>query len=62
MRPLTSVCVYCGAGFGAEPAYAEAARTLGRALAEADLRLVYGGGSVGLMGRSPAPCWSPAAR
>ena len=50
MRPLSSVCVYCGAGFGGEPAYAESARTLGRALAKADLRLVYGGGSVGLMG------------
>ncbi len=50
MGTLTSVCVYCGAGFGADPAYAEAARTLGRALAEADIRLVYGGGSVGLMG------------
>ena len=50
MGTLRSVCVYCGAGFGADPAYAEAARTLGRALAEADLRLVYGGGSVGLMG------------
>src|SRR5688500_11165958 len=49
MRPLSSVCVYCGAGFGADPGYAEAARRLGRAWAEADLRLVYGGGSVGLM-------------
>jgi uncharacterized protein (TIGR00730 family) len=50
MATLTSVCVYCGSGFGASPAYAEAARILGHAMAQADLRLVYGGGSVGLMG------------
>ena len=45
-----SVCVYCGSRFGAEPAYAEAARTLGRGLAERGMRLVYGAGDVGLMG------------
>ena len=50
MGTLRSACVYCGAGFGANPAYADAARKLGRALAAADIRLVYGGGSVGLMG------------
>ena len=42
MGTLRSVCVYCGAGFGADPAYAEAARKLGHALAAADIRLVYG--------------------
>jgi len=47
---LKSICVYCGSNTGADPAYAEAARALGRALAEAGLRLVYGGGQVGLMG------------
>jgi len=50
MRRLTSLCVYCGSGVGNDPAYAEAARILGRALAESDIRLVYGGGSIGLMG------------
>ena len=50
MGILTSVCVYCGSGYGASPAYAEAARTLGQAMAMENLRLVYGGGSVGLMG------------
>jgi uncharacterized protein (TIGR00730 family) len=50
MGKLNSVCVYCGSAFGADPAYAEAAKALGEALARADLRLVYGGGSVGLMG------------
>jgi uncharacterized protein (TIGR00730 family) len=50
MGQLTNLCVYCGSGLGADPAYAEAARALGRAMAEQDIRLVYGGGSVGLMG------------
>lgn len=47
---VTSICVYCGSGKGVNPAYALAARKLGKALAKADIRLVYGGGSLGLMG------------
>jgi uncharacterized protein (TIGR00730 family) len=50
MAVLTSLCVYCGSGLGTNPAYEEAARTLGRAMAESGVRLIYGGGSVGLMG------------
>lgn len=50
MGKLQSICVYCGSGLGARPVYAEAARTLGRGMAEAGVRLVYGGGSIGLMG------------
>jgi uncharacterized protein (TIGR00730 family) len=50
MAKLKRVCVYCGSGSGLNPAYAEAARTLGRAFAEEGIELVYGGGSVGLMG------------
>jgi len=50
MATLNQVCVYCGSGAGEDPAYAESARILGRALAKARIRLVYGGGSVGLMG------------
>ncbi len=50
LQPLTSVCVYCGSGKGLNPAYAVAARKLGKALAVANIRLVYGGGSLGLMG------------
>ena len=50
MPSLTSLCVYCGSGLGTNPAYEEAARILGRAMAESGVRLVYGGGSVGLMG------------
>ena len=45
-----SVCVFCGSRFGADPAYAEAARAFGAGLARAGLRLVYGAGDVGLMG------------
>lgn len=47
---LRSVCIFCAASPGNDPAYAEAAETMGRLIAEAGLRLVYGGGSVGLMG------------
>lgn len=49
-RPIRSICVYCGSSPGINPAYAEAARTLGRALAENGVGLVYGGGGLGLMG------------
>lgn len=47
---LQSVCVFCGSSDAADPAYLGAAADLGRALAAAKLRLVYGGGGVGLMG------------
>jgi uncharacterized protein (TIGR00730 family) len=47
---LKSVCVFCGSSDAADPAFLEAAGDLGRALAAAGLRLVYGGGGVGLMG------------
>ena len=47
---LRSVCVFCGSSDAADPAYLRAAAELGRALAAAGLRLVYGGGGVGLMG------------
>ena len=50
MAKLKKVCVYCGSGPGIDPAYAQAARTLGRTMAEESIELVYGGGSIGLMG------------
>ncbi|MDJ0932147.1 TIGR00730 family Rossman fold protein [Breoghania sp.] len=50
MTDIRSICVYCGYGPGNDPAYREAAVELGRAVAQAGIRLVYGGGSVGLMG------------
>ena len=49
-RQLDSVCVYCGSSDAADPTFLEDARVLGRALAGAGMRLVYGGGGVGLMG------------
>jgi len=45
-----ALCVYCGSKSGASPVYAAAARELGQALAKSGIRLVYGGGNVGLMG------------
>jgi uncharacterized protein (TIGR00730 family) len=51
MASIQSICVYCGSGLGRDPAYAAAADALGRSLADGGVRLVYGGGSVGLMGR-----------
>ena len=45
-----SVCVYCGSQAGQRPDYMEAARVVGRALAESRIRLIYGGGTHGIMG------------
>ena len=50
MDPLAALCVFCGSNPGADPAYAESARRMGRLLAERGVKLVYGGGRVGLMG------------
>ena len=47
---VESVCVFCGSSDAADPAYLRAAACLGRSLAEAGLKLIYGGGGVGLMG------------
>jgi len=49
-RVVHNICVYCGSGVGKSPAYRAAARTLGKALAEHEIGLVYGGGDLGLMG------------
>src|SRR5262245_636838 len=50
MSRINSICVYCASGPGTSPAFVAAARSFGRILAENRVRLVYGGGSVGLMG------------
>ena len=50
MSTIKAVCVYCGSGPGNNPKFVESARTFGRILAENNIRLVYGGGSIGLMG------------
>ncbi len=47
---MQRICVFCGSNSGANPAYVEAARDLGRALAQRGIGLVYGGGNIGLMG------------
>lgn len=44
------ICVYCGSSFGSNPAFREAASGLGRLCARSGIGIVYGGGSVGLMG------------
>ena len=54
MRPerqrLESACVFCGSADSADPEFLRAAGAIGKALADAGIRLVYGGGGVGLMG------------
>lgn len=47
---IRTVCVYCGSGPGTDPQFMEAASALGKAFAEHGIGLVYGGGSIGLMG------------
>jgi uncharacterized protein (TIGR00730 family) len=49
-RVIRNICVYCGSGPGINPAYVATAQALGQSLAAADIGLVYGGGSLGLMG------------
>jgi uncharacterized protein (TIGR00730 family) len=50
MNKIRTVCVYCGSGPGTNPRFVEAAIAFGKTLAENGIRLVYGGGSMGLMG------------
>jgi uncharacterized protein (TIGR00730 family) len=50
MNKINALCVYCGSSVGADPAFVETARGFGKILAETGVRLVYGGGSIGLMG------------
>lgn len=50
MKRISSVCVYAGSRRGRQPEFIEAAKALGRGLAERGMSLVYGGGNVGIMG------------
>jgi uncharacterized protein (TIGR00730 family) len=50
MATIQKICVYCGSGPGSDPAFIAAARAFGRILAQNRIGLVFGGGSVGLMG------------
>lgn len=47
---IRTICVYCGSSPGTDPAFVEAARTFGSVLATNGIRLVFGGGAVGIMG------------
>ena len=47
---IRKICVYCGSGPGTDPAFVESARAFGAILAKNGVGLVYGGGSVGMMG------------
>ena len=49
-KPISNICVYCGSGPGKNPSYIRAANILGKTLAARGIGLVYGGGSLGLMG------------
>lgn len=51
MAGIATVAVFCGAHAGHDPRHGDAAEAMGRALARAGMRVVYGGGRVGLMGR-----------
>lgn len=50
MTTNRSICVYCGSSAGSRPDYMSTAETLGTAMGEAGIRLVYGGGTRGVMG------------
>src|SRR6202047_1792730 len=50
MSAIRSICVYCASGPGNTPTFMDAAASFGRVLAKGNIGLVYGGGSVGLMG------------
>ncbi|PLX39217.1 MAG: TIGR00730 family Rossman fold protein [Hyphomicrobiales bacterium] len=50
MGQIRSICVYCGSRTGENPLYVHTANELGRQMAANDIRLIYGGGSIGLMG------------
>jgi uncharacterized protein (TIGR00730 family) len=50
MTAITSLCIYCGSSSRGRPSHHTAARRMGEILAEERIRLIYGGGSVGVMG------------
>jgi uncharacterized protein (TIGR00730 family) len=50
MSKINALCVYCGSSPGTDPAFVAAAQSFGKILADNNVRLIYGGGSVGLMG------------
>jgi len=53
---ISSVCLFCGSSNAARPEFLQAAADFGRTLAAENVRLVYGGGGIGLMGASARGC------
>jgi uncharacterized protein (TIGR00730 family) len=47
---MNNICVFCGSGLGNQPIYLKEAKDLGQALVENNIKLIYGGGRIGLMG------------
>lgn len=62
MSTIRNICVYCGSGPGTDPRFVRAAHAFGSILAENDIGLVYGGGSVGLMGAVAAAALAKGGR
>ena len=56
MNNIKSLCLFCGSSAGANPLYTDAAKHFGNVLAQQQIRMVYGGGSVGLMGVAADAC------
>ncbi|KAL6556967.1 hypothetical protein OROHE_006843 [Orobanche hederae] len=61
-KRFTSICIFGGASHGNEPCFTEAAHNLGRTLGEKCMHIVYGGGSLGLMGRTAASAYMEGVR
>ena len=59
---VNSVCLFCGASNAADPDFLQAATDFGRLLAAEGVRLVYGGGGIGLMGRAAKACHEAGGR
>jgi uncharacterized protein (TIGR00730 family) len=62
MSTIRNICVYCGSGPGTDPSFVNAATAFGGILADNDIGLVYGGGSVGLMGAVAAATLAKGGR
>ncbi|ARQ01131.1 TIGR00730 family Rossman fold protein [Pseudorhodoplanes sinuspersici] len=62
MSTIRNICVYCGSGPGTDPGFIKAAHAFGSILAENSIGLVYGGGSVGLMGAVAAATMAGGGR
>ncbi|KAL6577509.1 hypothetical protein OROMI_009837 [Orobanche minor] len=61
-KRFTSICIFGGASHGNEACFTEAAHNLGRTLGEKCMHIVYGGGSLGLMGRAAASAYMEGVR